>query len=294
MRSQFIVGATIAVNAVLFVALYAVGTITGSHAVLSQAVYAISDLIGAVLLAGGFVASQLPPDDRHPFGRGKERYFWAFTASLVTFTVAGLLVIADGLQALGHPGNVTDLPFAALILVLTVGSSLVTLYVTLRELRRENTTLLSFLESSHLGLKIVFYQDLVSIVGAFVALSGILLVDVTHRDVFDPLASLGVGILLFITGLLVAAESRELLVGKAISPAIARTILQMVERDARVRRVRGLQSMMLGPEDLLVALRVNFQDGLTTDQIEGAIDQISASLREAMPAMRHLLIEPES
>ncbi|HUI38136.1 MAG TPA: cation transporter dimerization domain-containing protein, partial [Thermoplasmata archaeon] len=93
---------------------------------------------------------------------------------------------------------------------------------------------------------------------------------------------------------LLAAECRELLVGKAISPEETQKILQLVERDPRVRRVRGLQSMMLGPEDVLIAVRVNFQDGLTTDQLESAIDQISISLRETYPTIRHLVIEPGS
>lgn len=294
MRSQVIVGATLAINAVLVVALTVVGLATGSRAVLSQAVYVVSDLIGALLLTWGIIASQKPPDDRHPFGRGKERFFWSFSASLVTFTVAGLVVILTALSSLAHPETVVDLRAAIVVLVLTVISSAVTLYVTLRELQRENTSVASFLESSNLGLKIIFYQDLVSVFGAIVALVGIALIVLTQRTEFDGLAALGVGALLSITGVLIAAESRELLVGKAISPSFARQILQIVERDPRVRRVRGLQSMMLGPEDLLVALRVNFQDGLTTDQIEGAIDQISSALRESFPTMRHLVIEPES
>jgi len=126
------------------------------------------------------------------------------------------------------------------------------------------------------------------------AFIGIAIVYVTGRTVVDGLAAFGVGILLFLTGILLAAESRPLLVGKAVSPVQARTILQIVEKDARVRKVRGFQSMMLGPEDILVALRVNFQDGLNTDEIEAAIDQVSLALRQSFPAIRHLVIEPES
>ncbi len=294
MRSEVIVEATVAVNAVLFVGLFTVGEISGSRAVLSQAIYVAADLIGALLLTWGIIASQRPPDDRHPFGRGKERFFWSFSASLVTFTVAGLLVILTALDALERPGEVTDLRVAILILAATVLSSLVTLYVTLRELRHANTSISTFLESSNLGLKIIFYQDIASVCGALVALSGVGLIALTHDSIYDGIASMGVGILFLITGVLIAGESRELLVGKAVPPDDARRILATVERDARVRRVRSVQSMMLGPEDLLVALRVNFQDGLTTDQIEGAIDQISAALRETFPTLRHLLIEPES
>jgi UPF0755 protein len=97
-----------------------------------------------------------------------------------------------------------------------------------------------------------------------------------------------------LTAVLNPAESRELLIGKAISPEQARAVLAVVERDALVRKVRSFQSMMLGPDDVLLALRINFQDGLDTDQLEQAIDRVSASVRAAFPPVRHLVIEPES
>ena len=283
MRSQIIVGATLAVDAALFLALLIVGVISGSKAVLSQAIYVVADLIGAGLLTWGIIASMRPPDERHPFGRGKERFFWSFSASLVTFTLAGFIVIISGLNSVAHPSQITDLGDVFLVLILTVASSLVGIFVTLRELRREGMSVNEFLDSSNLGLKTIFYQDLVSVFGALVALTGILLIALTHRAIFDGLAAVGVGVLLSVTGVLLAGESRELLVGKAISPGEARRVLDLVEKDARVRKVRGLQSMMLGPEDILVALRVNFQDGLTTDQIEGAIDQISRPVARVLP-----------
>ncbi|MCI4349440.1 MAG: cation diffusion facilitator family transporter [Thermoplasmata archaeon] len=292
MRSQWLIVASLALDAALFGVNLSVGLLSGSRAVLSQAVYIIADFIGGVLLIWGYVASSRPPDDCHPFGRGKERFFWAFSASLVTFTVAGILVLIDAVQGILHPGPVTFVPYALLVLAATVVASMVGIWLTLRELRREQATLTSFLESSHMGVKTIFYQDVVSVFGAFVALVGILLVVYTGRPVFDGVAALGVGLLLLGTGILLAAECRELLVGKAMSQEEARRILQLVERDPRVRRVRELQSMMLGPEDVLLALRVNFQDGLTTDQIESAIDQLSIALRETFPMMRHLLIEP--
>jgi len=294
MRSQLLIIATLALDAVLFGINLVVGLVSGSRAVLSQAVYIIADFIGGILLVWGFVASQRPPDDRHPFGRGKERFFWAFSASLVTFTVAGLLVLFTAFGSILHPTPVVALPYDLTILIANVAASLVGIWVTLRELRRERATLTSFLESSHMGVKTIFFQDVVSVFGALVALVGIVLIDVTGRDVFDGISAFGIGLLLLATGVLLAAECRELLVGKAISPEETQKILQLVERDPRVRRVRGLQSMMLGPEDVLIAVRVNFQDGLTTDQLESAIDQISISLRETYPTIRHLVIEPGS
>jgi cation diffusion facilitator family transporter len=294
MRPQVIITATMVLDAALFAVNLAVAIMTGSRAVLSQAVYVISDLIGGLLLVGGFVASQRPADHDHPFGYGKERFFWAFTASLLTFTVAGIVVIVPSIGQISNPGTVSDLGTALVVVAATGVVSVIGIAVTLRELRRGQQSLATFLESSHQGLKMVFYQDVVSVFGSLIALVGLVLVAKTHSDAFDGVSALGVGALLLVTGFLLAAETRELLVGKAILPEEERRIFVLVERDPRVRKVRGLQSMMLGPDDVLVALRVNFQDGLTTDQIETAIDQISISLRESFPALRHLLIEPES
>ncbi len=294
MRSQVIIWATLALNAILFGINLLVAIISGSHAVLSEAIYTITDLVGAVLLLWGFVVSQRPPDYDHPFGHGKERFFWAFSASLVTFSAAGLLALVSGLEQITQPATVTHLDAALITVAGTLGTSLIGLFVAFRELRVSEETLQSFLESAHQGVKTIFYQDVVSVFGSVVALLGLVVVSTTRDYIADGIAASGVGAILISTGFVVAAETREFLVGKAISREAARELISVVERDPRVRRVRGLQSMLLGPEDALVALKVNFQDGLTTDQIEAAIDQLSLALREVAPHLRHLIIEPES
>lgn len=294
MRSQTIIGATILLDAALFVVNLLVAIESGSHAVLSQAIYTIADLIGGVLILWGHVAGQRPPDHDHPFGYGKERFFWSFSSSLVTFSMAGLIVLVSGFAQVVQPQPVTDLPAAVAVVGATLLTSVAGIWVTVRELGKDRETLSGLIESPHQGLKTIFYQDLVSVLGSIVAFAGIGVVYLTHRVVVDGVAAVGMGFLLVATGFLLAIEGRELLVGKAISPAHAREILMVVEQDPRVRRVRSLQSMMLGPDDVLLALRVNFQDGLTTDQIETAIDVLSSSLRGTFPAIRHLVIEPES
>jgi cation diffusion facilitator family transporter len=294
MRTQIVIWATIALNAALFAANLFVAQISQSHAVLSQAVYSLTDLIGGVLLLWGQVASTRPPTHEHPFGHGKERFFWSFSASLVTFTVAGLLVLIDSVGQLLNPQPVDHIGAALAVVGLSVLVSVIGIWVTLRELRAARTTVQSLLESSQQGLKSIFYQDLVSIAGSIAALFGIAAVYRTGNPVYDGFGASVVGILLVITGLVLAAESRELLIGKAISPDAARAILTIIERNSRVRRVREFQSMMLGPEDILIALRVNLQDGLNTDQVETTIDEISSAVKAAFPAVRHLIIEPES
>ncbi len=294
MRSQVIIWATLALNAVLFTVNAAVALESDSHAVLSQAVYTVTDLVGGLFLVWGSYQSQRPPDYDHPFGYGKERFFWSFSASLVTFSVAGIIVLVSGLEQVFSPQPVGHLNSALIVVAGTLVASLAGIWVTLRELRRSRETVETLLASSHMGLKTIFLQDLVSVFGAVVALAGLAVVYRSGSDVADGLSACVVGVLLIGAGFVLAGESRELLVGKAIPPAQARELLGIVERDARVRRVRRLQSMMLGPEDILLALQVNFQDGLTTDEIEAAIDQLSSALRVSSPALKHLIIEPES
>ena len=294
MRSQVVIWATILLNAGLFLANLFVARLSDSHAVLSQAVYSLTDLVGSLLLLWGFVLSQRPPTHEHPFGHGKERYFWSFSASLVTFTVAGLLVLSDGLSQLVRPTPVDHLREALGVVGLTLALSVVGIWVTLRELRRARQTVQNLVESSHQGLKTIFYQDVVSIVGSLAAFLGLVVVFQTGNTAVDGLAAATVGVLLVMTGLVLAAESRELLIGKAIPPEQARSVLAIVEKNPRVRRVREFQSMMLGPDDILVALRVNLQDGLNTDQVEGTIDEISTAVKGSFPSVRHLVIEPES
>ena len=294
MRSQVIIWATLALNAVLFTVNSAVALESASHAVLSQAVYTVTDLVGGIFLVWGFYQSQRPPDYDHPFGYGKERFFWSFSASLVTFSVAGIIVLVSGLEQVISPQPVGHLTSALLVVAGTLAVSLVGIWVTIRELRRSRETAETLLALSHMGLKTIFLQDLVSVFGAFVALVGLAVVYRTGSAAADGLSACIVGVILIGAGFVLAGESRELLVGKAIPPARARELLGIVERDARVRRVRRLQSMMLGPDDVLLALQVNFLDGLTTDEIETAIDQLSSALRASSPALKHLIIEPES
>ncbi len=298
MRPQLVIAATLVLDVILFGLNLSVATTGGSKAVLSQAVYAVSDLFAGAMIMWGFLASQRPPDHEHPFGYGKERFFWSFSASLLAFTFAGVFVLITGTQQILSPRPVQNLQEGLLVVGATLALSLIGIVVMLRELRSSRETLTAFLDSPHQGLKTIFYQDLISVAGSVVAFGGLYVVfrtsNAVEGAVIDGITAAVVGVLMVVTGIVLAAESRDLLVGKAISPGQARAVLSLVERDPRVRRVRGLQSMMLGPDDVLVALRVNFLDDMDTDEIESSIDHLSLTLRAAFPQIRHLLVEPES
>ncbi len=281
-------------NATLFVLNLIVAEISGSRAVLSQAIFTVTDLVGSAFLLWGLYLSRRPADYDHPFGHGRERFFWAFVSIVVSFTVAGLFALVVGFDQLTNPGAITHLGYALVVVGATLGTSVVGIAVTLRELRTSRETLGQLLASANQGLKSIFYQDLIAIVGAVAALVGLLAVYRTGRDSLDGLTAIIEGMILFLAGIVLAVESREYLVGRALDPRTTRGVLALVERDSRVARVRDAQSMLIGPEDALLALRVNFRDDLTTDQLEKAIDDAAAAVKLAYPIIHHVVIEPES
>ncbi|HTP54807.1 MAG TPA: cation diffusion facilitator family transporter [Thermoplasmata archaeon] len=294
MRPQVILVATLLLNAALFALNLWVAISSGSRVVLAEAIYAITDLTGSALLLWGLYLSRRPPDYEHPFGFGKERFFWAFVSIVVTFTTTGMVALVTGIAQATNPHAVTHIGEGLLVVGATLGVSLIGIWITLRELRISRETLSTLLESAHQGLKSVFYQDLVSIVGAVIAFVGLLVIYRTHDYALDGAIAALEGFLLVATGFVLTAESREYMIGRALDPGVALSMITLVERDPRVARVRSAQSMLLGPDDALVALRINFQDGLTTDQLEAAIDQVSLALKTTYPVVRHIIIEPES
>ncbi len=294
MRPQVIIVATLLLNATLFAVNLVVAIASGSRAVLAQAIFTLTDLVGSGLLLWGLHLSRRPASHEYPFGRGKERFFWAFVSIVVTFTVAGVLALTEGIDQIVAPERLRHIAEALLVVGATIVVSIASIWVTLRELRISRLTLLNLLESANQGLKSIFYQDLVSIVASVVAFGGLLVVYHTGFAFVDGVSASIEGVLLVAMGFVLTRESREYLIGRALDPGDARAMLAIIERNASVAKVRSFQSMLLGPEDALLALKINFQDGMTTDQLEAAIDQVTAALRQAYPVLRHILIEPES
>ncbi len=294
MRPQVVIVATLLLNVGMFVINLLVAVPSGSRAVLSQAIYSVADVVASGLLLWGFYASQRTPTHEHPFGFGKERFFWAFMASFVTFTVAGLVVLFTGVERVLSPQPVSDVLAGTVAVGLALLASIGGILVALSELRRSRESVRSLLESAHLGVKTIFLQDVVSVVASGVAFAGIALVAFDNFELADGISACIVGALLLAAGLAISVQSRQFLIGKSVPPGMARDILTFVERDPRIRAVRTMQSMMLGPDDVLLTLRVNFIDGLTTDHIEREIDMLAAGLRTEFPRLKHIIIEPES
>ena len=294
MRTRRVVLLTTIVSAIFFSLNLLAFTYSGSKAVLSQALYAVTDIVGGLMIYWGIRVSREPPSLVHPFGRGKERFFWAFTAGLVTFSLTGAVVMIFGLLQFVDPTRIVDVRADLLVVGATIVAGTFSLALALSEMRRDHVSLSQLMSSDRQEMKVMVVQDVLGVIGALVAILGIYFVFITHNDRFDGAAATFVGALLVGTGIEFAIEARELLVGKAIPLDEGREIMSIVERYPFIRGVVGFQSMLLGPEDILVILRLNFIDMLTTDDIEMHIDQLRRFVMAECPSVRHLIIEPVS
>ena len=294
MRPQVIIVATLLLNATLFAVNFTVAILGGSRSVLAEAIFTITDIVGSGLLLYGLYLSRLPASPAHPFGRGKERFFWAFVSIIVTFTVAGVLVLTEGVSQFVDPHPIKYLGEGLLVVFATMAASLAGIAFTLRELRLSRMGLLELLESANQGLKSIFYQDFVTVGASVAAFVSLLIVYRTGDAAADGVGAMGEGLILIAAGFILSAESRGYLIGRAMEPSQARRMLEIVRANSNVAKVRSFQSMLLGPEDALLALKINFRDGLTTDQLEVAVDEVTATLRAEFPVLRHIIIEPES
>ncbi|MCL4323918.1 MAG: cation diffusion facilitator family transporter [Candidatus Thermoplasmatota archaeon] len=292
MRTRRVVILTTTISTLFFSLNLIAFAVSGSKAVLSQALYAVTDILGGLMIYWGMRASREPPDHVHPFGRGKERFFWAFTAGLVTFSLTGAVVMIYGILQILDPVRLVDLRVDIGVVAATMCAGGLSLYLVLGELRKFGISVQDLMSSDSQEMKIMLVQDVLGVVGALVALTGISLVYLLHDGRFDGVAAAFVGAILIGAGIEFAMEAKELLVGKAIPVTEGKEILSIVERYPFIRGVEGMQSMVLGPEDLLVILKLNFVDGLNTDDIEMHIDQLRRFVMGQCPSVRHLILEP--
>lgn len=294
MRTNVVLVGSFALNSAFLAANFLIFQVGGSHAVLSQAVNAATDLIAGLMILWGQRAAMLPASSTHPFGRGKERFFWAYSAGLVAFCLAGSFVMVFGLEEVFSPHPLGAI-FAGIVTVaVTLVGNAASIGVVLFELRRDHGSVAELLGSNHLGVKTVFLQDAVSVFGGGVALLGLLFVRYTGWEAIDGVAALIVGASMLFMGLVLVREGRVLLVGRSGDTEEIRALRSLVEKYPYVRQVVGIQSMLLGPDDELVGLRVNFADELRTDEVELHIDRLGELIRKAFPRVKYLLIEPES
>ncbi|MCW2665485.1 MAG: cation diffusion facilitator family transporter [Frankiales bacterium] len=284
--------ANLAIAAVKFVGFL----ITGSSAMLAESVHSVADSGNqALLLVGGRRARRVADED-HPFGYGRERYFWAFVVALVLFTAGGLFSIYEGNHKLHEEGELTRPGVAIGILAFAIAAesfSLRTAILESRPLKGSQTWWTFIRRSKRPELPVVLLEDLGALLGLGFALLGVTLAVITGDPVWDALGTLAIGVLLLVIAVILALEMKGLLIGEGATPESVATIRRALVDGSTVLRVIHLKTLHLGPDELLVAAKIAMPRGLPMAEVAAAIDAAEIRVRTVVPTARAMYLEPD-
>jgi len=271
-------------------------TITGAASMLAESVHSVADSGNqALLILGGSRAAKAATPD-HPFGYGRERYFWAFVVALVLFSFGGVFAAYEGYQKLSEPHELESPLVAVGILVFAIIVESLSLRTAVREanLSRRGESWWSFVRHSKSPeLPVVLLEDLGAEIGLFLALIGVGLAELTGDPRWDAMGSLAIGVLLIAIAVLLAVEMKSLLLGERATPADEGAIRTAVEASPEVRRLIHLRTQHIGPEELLVGAKVELQPQLSFNEVVQAVNATEGRIRAAVPSARMIYIEPD-
>jgi cation diffusion facilitator family transporter len=274
---------------------FAAFVITGSASMLAESIHSVADTGNQGLLFLGGKRSRKAPTAEHPFGFGSERYFWAFIVALVLFTLGAMFALYEGIQKLIDPHEL-DSPIWAFSVL---GIAIVLEAWSLRTARREATpsrgarSWWSFIRTTKSPeLPVVLLEDTGALVGLFFALVGISLAEITGNPRWDALGSIGIGLLLGVIAVVLAVEMKSLLIGEAVSPHVEADLRAAILDGPEVARIIHLRTQHLGPDDVLLAAKLEFTCDTTT-ALARAIDTVEARVRTSTPTVRLIFLEPD-
>jgi cation diffusion facilitator family transporter len=293
-KSKIAIYGAIAANVVIAVTKFVVAGITGSSAMLSEGIHSAVDTFNGVLLLVGIKLSQRPATPEHPFGHGKELYFWSLIVAVLIFGLGGGLSFYEGVQHVRHPEPMRDPLWNYAVLGIAgvfEGSSFV---IALRQfLAQAGDT--PFWEALHRSKDPTTYtvlaEDSAALVGLLVAAVGIALSQRFDRPELDGAASLVIGLLLAGVAVALILESRGLLIGEGIRPETARAIRSIALAQPGVRDVGRVLSMYVGPDDVLVTMDLDFDEGTAAADAAAAIAGVEQQVRQRYPMIKRLFIE---
>src|SRR5215210_5468860 len=270
--------------------------LTGAASMLAESVHSFADSgnQGLLFLGGARASKTATPE--HPFGYGRERYFWAFVVALVLFTLGGLFALFEGIEKLREPHEIEGAGVAFVILLLAIlleGFSLRTAVKESRHVKGKESWPQFIRRSKSPELPVVLLEDVGAITGLVFAVVGLGLAEITGNPRFDAVGSIAIGILLCVIAIVLVIEMKGLLIGEAASPATISSIYRAMESSDCVRKVIHLRTQHLGPDELLVAAKLSFDRTLSFPDLADAINECESRVRQAAPDARLIYIEPD-
>lgn len=289
--------AAIGANLAIAISKFVAASISGSSAMLSEGIHSLVDTGNGGLLLLGISRSKKAPDKQHPFGHGKELYFWALVVAILIFSIGGGMSFYEGIHHLQHPEPIGDPTVSYIVLFLAIlfeGAALALALKSFNKVRKGKPFWNAIKTSKDPASFAVILEDSAALLGLLVALLGVFLTQYTGDPKWDGIASLVIGVLLAIIAGLLAVESKALLIGESAEPEIRESIKEIAIADPSVHKMLDPVTLHFGPEVVLLALDAEFEDELTADEIEAAIRRIETQIREKHPIIKRIYIEAKA
>ena len=268
---------------------------TGSSAMLSEGIHSVIDSVNQVLLLFGIKKSKKKPDERRPFGYGRELYFWSFVVSLLMFSIGGCISFYEGIIQIRHPERIEDQKWNYIVLGAAFVFTLMSLIPSLKKFNKDRGDIPfweAIRESKDSSMFTVLLADVGDLAGLFVAFLGVFLDHLLRNPRYDGVASMLIGLILVAISLLLVRESRSLLMGEPPSRKTLRKIISITEEDPSIVKVKKHFSIYLAPEEIVLQLIASFRKELTTEEITETIKRVSARIRKEFPRVKQIFIEP--
>jgi cation diffusion facilitator family transporter len=270
--------------------------ISGATSMLAESVHSLADSGNQVLLLVGGKRSRRAADEEHPFGYGRERYVYAFMVAIVLFSVGGVFSIYEGVHKIEHPEPLTAawLPIAVLVIAIALES--MSLRTALRESapQRQGISLLQFIRRAKAPeLPVVVLEDIAALAGLVLALIGVVATAFTGNGVYDGVGTVAIGVLLVIVAFILGIEVKSLLIGESASNATSAEIRAAIETAPGVQRIIHMRTLHLGPEELMVGVKIAVAADASAQAVATLIDDVEVRIRASVPTARVIYIEPD-
>lgn len=288
--------AALSANLAIAVAKFVAFLFSGSSSMLAESVHSLADSgnQGLLLLGGKRAKRQATPE--HPFGYGRERYIYAFLVSIVLFSVGGMFAIYEGYEKIKHPHAIEHWYWPVGVLVFAIIAEAFSFRTAIKEsnpLRGKQSWSQFIRRAKAPELPVVLLEDFGALVGLILALGGVGLALGTGNGVWDGIGTLCIGVLLIVIAIVLAAETKSLLLGESAGLEEVRKIEAALVDGDTVTRVIHMRTLHLGPEELLVAAKLAVQHDDTAAEVAAAINAAEARIREAVPIARAIYLEPD-
>lgn len=295
--SRTIVVVSLTGDLLIAIAKFIAGALSGSSAMLSEGVHSLVDTVNSALLLYGLRRAKLPPDPEHPFGHGRELYFWSFMVALLVLALGAGVSFYEGLIHLRRPEPLTSAALSYTVLAVSFVFEVVSCSVAVKGIGARKGRL-GYFEAFRRSKDPSDFTELLTdgagLAGVLIALGGVLGSHMLHMPRADGAASIGIAIVLAGTSILLLRESKNLLIGEPAHPRIGDSIMAIARDDEGVRRANGVLTFQMGPEQVVANLSAEFDDRLNADEVEQCVNRIEKKAKSENSEIVALFIKPQT